>query len=176
MGNSVHGEMPAASITSAGVQTSRAAEPVTSTAAVSKSAIVAWPGRLTVLKAPVIPSAAACSSQRAKSRQSMYLHGQAGRPWREDVAAALDPPQPPGHPANPLIGSENQACPGQQGVRAEALLGSELSAALGRCIVIAIVAGRIASHDGPRFVQADRVRPRVNRSAGNVAVVASPAS
>lgn len=71
-GSSVHGSMPARSMTSGATQTSRAGEPVAAFAASRRLRIVAWPGLLTVLNAPPIPLSAACSSQAARSRQSMY--------------------------------------------------------------------------------------------------------
>ena len=49
------------------------------------------------------------------------LQGQIGRARREHVAAALDPPQPPGHPAGDLIGAEDQARTREQGPAAERL-------------------------------------------------------
>ncbi len=79
--------MPAASMTSGETQTSEARDPVTSRPASSRLAIVAWPGRLTVLKAPPRPRSAAESIQAARSRQSMYCSGRSGGP-----GASTSPP------------------------------------------------------------------------------------
>ncbi len=50
--------------------------------------MVAWPGWLTVLNVPPMPSSAACSSHRARSRQSMYCSGSSAGP-----GASTSPPR-----------------------------------------------------------------------------------
>ena len=137
--------------------------------------MVAWPGWLTVLNAPPRPRSAAGQHPGGQVAAVDVLERQVGRPGREHVAAALDPPQPPGHPADQLVRAEDEPGPGQQRPVAERLDGGQLAAALGRRVIVAGVAGRVAVHHRRALVGPGRERPLVHRPAGHVAVVARPA-
>src|SRR5215472_18924774 len=97
------------------------------------------------------------------------------RSGRKDVAAALDPPQPPWHPADVLIRAENQAGTRQHGLVSESLDGRQLAAPLRGCVVFPRFAFRVCVHHWARFIQPNRYWPAVDRAAGHIAIMTGSA-